>query len=224
MCLLILVGIYFSMTAIYRLQGIVVDIQSGVDNELFSTLREIMDESPPDEDLQSYWEIIKNTIFDMVARSVGLKKMPSEVHLKQALKYLIEQAGKLSLVEIKKSMYLCGHAVPPDVHDFSDTFYGKFAYGIANTMIQATNAVTGETVLHCAVSTMTFRISSNLLKAWSIYTIQVEQMQTRITSVKSLLTWALYILTFSVPNAIRIISDVTGSRHDSALVDYRKEL
>lgn len=224
LCILFGIGLYLIYDSYNRLINLAGEINDKISekDEFVQILNDVL--LKPPENSSSDGGFMYHA-WNYLAKTVGLNRMPTSSDTGIVTQRILAEMTRSASHELKISLAECGYTTNPNRMDYPEGIAGQASYLGALAIAQSTNLVAGVTPVYCAATRTTTMYSLRLNKFIAENTIFTTTLISKITIIKNLMSYALYVLGIAVPGTIMMIRKVINSTSDDiALLDYREEI
>ncbi len=215
-CLLIAIAAYLIVESYNRGLRIAMELnQSIVDttenNQYFGMLSEILnDQEYPNNE---------GYIWNLIAKAMGLPRMPNLADTYAVSERLLVELTRDATGGLNKALIHCGHVIIPQRYEYPAGVQGLFQFNAAVAIARATNIAAGTEPFQCALQITGARASLKITNFIATAMIESTTLMSRISVIKKIISTAIIILAFAIPNACLLVNHALSD--DSALLALR---
>lgn len=209
-CILFAIAVYLIYESYTRGLSIAMqinmDVQENIENsEYLDILREILEDPQYINPSNGTDGGFMYSVWNSLAKGVGLSRMPTQSDTFIVTQRILEQITKDAASGLSKALIECGQVMIPLRDQYPDGVVGSFQFQNAQAIARATNIAAGTGPMQCALQITGSRGSFALTQAISDATIKSVTLLAKVSVIKTFLTFAFGILTFTVPATYALV-------------------
>lgn len=213
-CILFAIAVYLIYESYTRGLSIAMqinmDVQENIENsEYLDILREILEDPQYINPSNGTDGGFMYSVWNSLAKGVGLSRMPTQSDTFIVTQRILEQITKDAASGLSKALIECGQVMIPLRDQYPDGVVGSFQFQNAQAIARATNIAAGTGPMQCALQITGSRGSFALTQAISDATIKSVTLLAKVSVIKTFLTFAFGILTFTVPATYALVKKAT---------------